>query len=262
MHAAHSPDGSRGRVPVASAHLFHFRSARDAARSLFVDRRRLAATPGLRFHRHVFAGSMLTEGFTFGPVDARRQMALCIWDDEAALDRFLGDHPIGRAWRAQTDEYCEVRMVPYRSHGTYRGLEPLAGLPSERPGDGPAAIWTFANIPPRGLWFFWSGIRGAAAKLLIIPELIAGTAGPEHLYRGAMTFTIWERLDAALGFAYREEPHRTIVKVVRDGGRLIDSMFVRLRPYAASGSWPARSRFAPRFEQFKRSLETAPAPSR
>ena len=69
-------------------------------------------------------------------------------------------------------------------------------------------MWTFANIAPRNLWYFWSGIRRATPVLLGSPGLIAGTAGPEHMYRGAMTFTIWERLDAALDFAYREQPHR------------------------------------------------------
>jgi hypothetical protein len=72
-----------------------------------------------------------------------------------------------------------------------------------------------------------------------------------------MTFTIWERLDPALAFAYREHPHRQIVREVRARELLIDSMFIRLRPYAATGSWPGRSRFAPRFERFARLLETA-----
>jgi hypothetical protein len=244
-------------VPVASTHVFRFRSPRDAVRSLFVARRRLAAIGGLLFCRHVFVGGLHNEGFTIGPVDPRRQMAMCLWDDEAALDRFLRESSIGRSWHEQTDEYCEVRMTPFRSHGTYRGLEPLAGLPPEAPRDGPAALWTFANIPPRGLWFFWSEIRGAAAKLLSSPGLAAGTAGPERLYRGAMTFTIWDGIDDALAFAYREQPHRGIVRHVRERKLLVDSMFIRLRPYAATGSWPARSRFAPRFERFASSLEPA-----
>ena len=114
-------------MPVASTHVFRFRSPRAAARSLFVARRRLAAIGGLLFCRHVFVGGLHSEGFTIGPVDPRRQMAMCLWQDEAALDRFLRESSIGRGWHEQTDEYCEVRMTPFRSHGTYRGLEPLAG---------------------------------------------------------------------------------------------------------------------------------------
>ena len=232
---------------VASAHVFHFRSFRDAGRSLFRERQRMAGVPGLLFHRLVFVGSPRTEGFTIGVVDPRRQMALCIWEDEAALGRFMRDSPLARRWRAATDEYCEVRMVPFRAHGAYRGMQPLAGLPPARPADEPVALMTFASIAPRHMWFFWRRIVGATRGLLASPGLIAGTAGPEHLYRGAMTFTVWQGIEPALGFAYREQPHKGIVKDVRAGERLRDSMFIRLQPYAAEGRWPARSRFAPGF---------------
>jgi hypothetical protein len=243
---------------VASAHVFHFEALRDAARSLVRERKRLAHTPGLRFHRLVFVGSPRTEGFNIGLVDPRRQLAMCIWDDEAALERFARESPIARGWRARTDEYCEVRMVPFRAHGSYRGREPLAGLPPGRPGAGPVALMTFAHIAPRNLWFFWRNIVGATRRLLASPGLIAGTAGPERLYRGAMTFTLWDGLDPALAFAYREHPHRAIVKEVRAEGRLVDSMFVRLQAYAAAGRWRRGSRFAAGFDQLVRSFAQDP----
>jgi hypothetical protein len=224
-------------------------------RSLARDRHRLACVEGLRFSRHVFVGGLGTEGFTIGPVDPRRQMALCIWDGEQALDRFLQGSPIGRSWRRSTDEYCELRMDPLRSHGSYRGQQPLADMPPSRRSDGPAALWTFANIPPRGLLPFWSSIRHATRELMRSPGLIAGTAGPERMYSGAMTFTIWDCADHALAFAYRREPHKDIVRRVRDEALLTDSMFIRLRPYHVVGRWPARSRFAARFESFARALD-------
>ena len=249
---------------VASTHLFRYRSPRDAARSLIRDRRTLSRAGGLLFRRLVFVGSPRWEGFTIGLVDPRRQMSMCLWEDEASLARFRDHSPIARAWREHTDEYCEILMRPYRTHGSYRGHEPLAGMPPQRPAEGPAAIWTFANIAPRHLRFFWNGIRRATPVLLGSPGLIAGVAGPEHLYRGAMTFTIWERAEAALDFAYREVPHREIVKDVRAEGRLIDSMFIRFQPYAASGSWPGYSRFGDSFAAFARSLtgsRSAPGPA-
>jgi hypothetical protein len=241
-------------APVASAHVFRYRSPREAARSLMRDRGVLARAEGLLFRRLVFVGSPRTEGFTIGLVDPRRQLAMCLWEDEAALNRFEQRSPIARAWRERTDEYGEVRMAPFRTHGSYRGHEPLAGLRAQRAPDGPVAMWTFANIPPRGMTYFWTSIRHATRALLGSPGLIAGTAGPEHLYRGAMTFTIWERPEAALSFAYRKPPHGEIVKDVRAHERLVDSMFIRFRPYAATGSWPPYSRFAGRFEEFARSL--------
>ena len=122
-------------------------------------------------------------------------------------------------------------------------------------------MWTFANIAPRNLWFFWNGIHRSTRVLLESPGLIAGVAGPEHMYRGAMTCTIWERPEAALDFAYRKPPHREIVKEVGADGRLIDSMFIRFQPYAADGEWSGYSRFAGRFGEFALKLcAQAPGP--
>jgi hypothetical protein len=249
-----------GTGPVVSAHLFTFTSARDAARSLARDRHRLAATPGLRFGRVIFVGSRRSEAMSPGWVDPRRQLAVCIWDHESALDRFRAASSVARSWREATSQHCEVRMAPFRAHGAYTGLEPLAGLPPRRPPAGPAALLTFANIPVRRLVYFYRGIHRSTATLLATDGLIAATAGPERWYRGGMTFTIWDSLEAALTFSYKREPHRGIVKLVRAEGRLIDSMFLRLEPYAAEGTWLPWSRFAGSFARFAAAMPSAPAP--
>jgi hypothetical protein len=249
-----------GAGPIVSAHVFTFRSPRDAARSLARDRSRLAQAPGLRFARLVFAGARRREAMAPGLIDPRRQLAMCVWEEEAALDRFRERSPIGRAWRAQTDQHCEVRMAPFRTHGTYQGLEPLAGLRGQADHAGPTAMLTFANIPVRGLVYFYRGIHRSTEPLLASDGLIAAVAGPERLGRGGMTFTIWDSLPDALGFSYRREPHREIVRSVREHERLIDSMFIRARPYAIEGDWFPSSRFARRFEDLARSMPSAPAP--
>jgi len=249
-----------GTGPIASVHVFTFRSPRDAGRSLACDRGRLARVPGLRFARLIFVGARWWEAMTPGWVDPRRQLAICVWDEEAALERFRERSPIGRSWREQTDQHCEVRMAPFRTHGTYRGLEPLAGLRGQTAPAGPVAMLTFANIPVRGLPYFWRGIRRSTGSLLTSQGLIAAAAGPERWFRGGMTFTIWESLPEALGFSYRRDPHRGIVKSVHEHERLIDSMFLRLRPYAVDGSWFRWSRFATGFADFARSMPSAQAP--
>jgi hypothetical protein len=249
-----------GAGPIVSAHVFTFRSPRDAVRSLVRDREQLARVPGLRFARLVFAGARRWEAMAVGWIDPRRQMAMCMWEDEAALDRFRERSPVGRAWRGQADQHCEVRMAPFRTHGTYRGLEPLAGLRAQAAPAGPVAMLTFANIPTRGLAYFYRGIHRSTGPLLASDGLIAAVGGPERLGRGGMTFTIWDSLSDALGFSYRREPHREIVRSVHEHERLIDSMFIRARPYAIEGNWFPWSRFAGRFADLARSMPSAPVP--
>jgi hypothetical protein len=250
-----------GAGPIVSVHVFTFRSPRDAGRSLVRDRSRLAQVPGLRFARLIFVGARRGEAMTPGWIDPRRQMAMCVWNDDAALDRFRERSPLGRAWRGQTDQHCEVRATPFRTHGTYRGLEPLAGLPAQATPGGPIAMLTFANIPVLGLVYFYRGIHRSNKSLLESDGLIGAVGGPERLGRGGMTFTLWDSLPDALGFSYRREPHRGIVNSVREHGRLIDSMFIRARPYMVDGDWFPWSRFAGRFADFARSMPSAPAPA-
>ena len=157
-----------------SAHVFTFGSARDAAREPSSrDRERpgrpRVTAPGLRFARLIFVGARRWEAMSPGWIDPRRQLAMCVWEDEAALDRFRERSPIGRAWRGQTDQHCEVRMVPFRTHGTYRGLEPLAGLGAQAAPAGPVAMLTFANIPARGLAYFYRGIHRSTAAVCSRP---------------------------------------------------------------------------------------------
>jgi hypothetical protein len=247
-----NPEAAEATGPIASAHLFTFESVRDAARSLARDRARIARAPGLRFARVIFVGSRRSESIAPGWIDPRRQLAMCIWDDEDALERFRERSAAGRSWRERTRQHCEIRMTPFRTHGTYMGEEPLADLRPRTAPAGPVALMTFANMPARGLPYFYRGLFRATEVLHASAGLIAAAGGPERLGRGAMTFTIWDSLPDALGFSYRRDPHRGLVKNVREHERFIDSMFLRLAPYRAEGAWFSWSRFAPGFEQFRR----------
>ena len=154
----------------------------------------LARADGLLFRRLVFVGSPRREGFTIGLVDPRRQLAMCLWEDEAALARFQERSPIARAWR---ERHRRVLRGPAWSRsgptGPTAGTSRSPACARSVPVTGRSVMWTFANIAPRNLWFFWRGIHRTTPVLLGAPGVIAGTAGPEHMYRGAMTFTIWER---------------------------------------------------------------------
>ncbi len=239
---------------ITSTHLFKFGSYRDAGRNLYRDRARLSDVPGLRFYSMAFTGSRFTEGMNLGLFEPRRQMAWCTWESEEALDLFMRKSPIARHWLDATDEYCELRAVPYRAYGTFRGTKPFAGLAPGKPGDGPIAIWTFANIPPRNLRRFYTRIKHGTERLLPLPGLIAATAGHQHFLTGAITLTLWRSETDATQFAYHLQPHKQIVKDVKRENLLTDSMFIRQRPFRVEGSWPAYSRFDERFEAFTRSV--------
>ena len=62
--------------------------------------------------------------------DLRRWALFAVWDDDAALDRFLRRRP-GAALAAQPRAFV-VRLAPVRRHGAWGGRDPLAGRRGRR----------------------------------------------------------------------------------------------------------------------------------
>ena len=99
-----------------------------------------ASTPGLR-HANVALTAPLSASVRPSP-DVGRAALVAFWDDDAALDRFLGEHKLAKAlaggWR--------VRLAPLRAHGTWPGLPD--DVPRQRTveHDGPAAVLTLGRL--------------------------------------------------------------------------------------------------------------------
>ena len=105
-----------------------------------------SAVPGLVFWRLLGTGRRDDTG---PGVDPRRTAMFAVWDDEPALDEFLGHSTIGRRW-SDIDEAWHVRLRGLGGHGSWRGVDPLEGL-EVGVGDGPIAVVTRADVRP-GAW--------------------------------------------------------------------------------------------------------------
>ena len=146
-----------------------------ASRATGAPRRRC---PGLRFARLIFAGARRWEAMTAGWVDPRRQMAICVWEDEAALERFRERSPSGArgASRPISIARCGWRRFALTAPTGVSSRWPACAR--GRPG-GPIAMLTFANIPDRGLVYFYRGIHRSTGSTARRPNgLIAAVGGP------------------------------------------------------------------------------------
>ena len=102
---------------VASFHLTRYRWPGALAELALTPgrRREWARTPGLRFARRLGTGRGAGMG---AGADLRRWATFAVWDDEAALERFLATSPVARAWAGRGIETWAVRLAPLSSHGT------------------------------------------------------------------------------------------------------------------------------------------------
>lgn len=215
------------------------------------DRRRLAATPGLRFARQMGTGRGVAMGLGG---DLRRWTLLAVWDDDAALDRFLAESPIAARW-AEADETFTVRLEPLGAHGTWGGVDPFHDpVPSTASGQiqresvertGPVAVLTRATISPRHWWAFYRAVPPVEAALHASPGVLA-VAGVGELPVGLQaTFSLWRSADDLRAYAYAiGSPHAAVIARTRREGWFSEELFARFRPYASTGTWSGRDPLA------------------
>jgi heme-degrading monooxygenase HmoA len=219
---------------VASFHLVRerpWRSALAMAR-LGTDRLRLARVEGLVFWRLLGTG----RGDDTGPsADPRRTALFAVWDDEAALDGFLAGSPVAQRWE-RAEEAWHVRLRGAGGHGTWRGVDPLAGL-VEGATDGPLAIITRADVHRRSWRAFRAAGPAVSEELRTADGLLAVVGIGEAPVGRLGTFSLWRSLADVRHFAVGMPHHREVVRRTRDENWYGEELFARFEPYASSGSW-------------------------
>jgi hypothetical protein len=201
-------------------------------------RKRLRA-PGLSYSELTTAAP-LGGGLLPRPALGRAGL-IAAWEDDAALDRFLGEHPVAQSFAGG----WHARMHAVRCVGEWSGMPWLPREPEPMEPDEKVAVLTLGRVRfPRFVPFLRAS---AAAEELVVgdPAVLASTALARPP-RFVSTFSLWRSVDEMRAYATgRHAPgHTDAMKAHSARPFHHESAFVRLRPYASAGQWDGREPLA------------------
>jgi len=162
-----------------------------------------------------------------------RATLVAYWEDDAALDHFLGADPLA----ARFASGWRVRLAPLRAYGTWPGLP--ASVPSTRQVDneGPVVVLTMGRLIPSQAIRFLRTSAKAEASVLQASGLIwaTGFARPPSL---VATCSLWEstRAVSAYAFGHSDPRHPDAIATGEAKAFHKQQAFVRFRPYDSQGA--------------------------
>jgi hypothetical protein len=187
------------------------------------------AVKGLR-HANVAIAAPLSKSLLPSP-SIGRVVLLGFWDDDAAVDRFLADHPL-----AQTlADGWHVRLEPVRAFGTWPGLPTDVPKPRGTSYDGPAVVLTLGRLRMAQVVRFRRTSATAAGRVVDAPGLTWATAMTRPPF--VSTCSLWENTSTLSEYAYgsHEPDHPGAIAADRAKPFHHQSAFIRFRPYGAHG---------------------------
>lgn len=205
------------------------------AQRLVLQGQKAAAISGMRYAEVVFAAEL---GTRLPRPQPGRVGLIAGWEDDAALDRFLGGHRLGE----QLADGWHARLEPLHCFGSWAGMEDLAGASLPAADDEPVAALTLGRLRLRRTRAFLKSARPTERDAVANPEVVAVTGfGRFTPPRLVSTFTVWRSLKAMRDYAFGEGgSHQAAVRVDRAKPFHSESAFIRFRPYASAGAWDGR----------------------
>ena len=238
-----------GRMGVHSFHLAHLPLHRAAGALL-----KAPSAPGLR-RIEVLGGMELgSPVFSVRRMQMQRMSVFAEWDDEAALDAFLKQHPFGQ----KLGEGWHVRLTFLRRWGSVREFAHLPEVAERSERDEPVVAVTLARMRLFQLPRFIRWGRPVERQVRDHPEATLALAAI-RLPRTVSTFSIWTNARAMTGMVFGRDAVQGAGRDSGDSARRHSAAMaerdrkdfhrefttLRFRPLSEHGSWEGQSHHVP-----------------
>src|SRR5262249_14163837 len=192
--------------------------------------------PGLRYAL-LFLRAELRPGLLNRPRPS--QLALFAeWDDDAALQRFEAEHPLGQRFADGSNLRWSARLHVLRVFGAWPACPELVDPRDDGDDDEPAAVLTLGRLKPSQTIRFLRASAEAETAALAHHRLAAAT-GPARPPLIVSTFSVWRTIAEMVDYSRGASPdaHRRAARAQHERPFHSRSVFVRFRPYAVRGDW-------------------------
>lgn len=150
-----------------------------------------------------------------------------IWENEKQAEDYFGKSTLIRRLARWSQHQIILEMQPYQSRGIWDGNNPYPSIPNSADNDGAVAILTRAKLKAKNIWDFWKHVQPVNTSLANANGRLFSAGLGEWPFSHPITFSVWENLESAKEFAYRQPFHAAAIKGARDGGWFKEDLFVR-----------------------------------
>ena len=206
------------------------------AMHMATQRPRLQRELGLRFFRLMGAGAGI--GFSARP-DPTVWALVCAWDSTADWERFAAGSAVMRQYAERGEESYTLLLEPLSAHGAWGGVQPFAFDPAAtaRAADEPVVVLTRAALRLSRAHRFWGQVGAVDDTLRGNPDLLLSFGVGEAPWFLQSTVSVWRSADGMKAWAYRDGPHREVVRRTRAEGWYREELFARFRLVGTRGTW-------------------------
>ncbi len=186
---------------------------------------------GLTFWKPLGVGS--GNGFSIWP-DWSTFGLLTVFESINHAQNFL-DSEVITEYETTSESHSHILMHSVKAHGKWSKQEPFASdttFDKEKP----IAVITRATIKPKLAYKFWRYVPSVSKSMDGYDGLVFTKGIGEWPILMQATFSMWQKADDMMAYAYSNEKHADMVKKTRELGWYSEELFSRFHPFEIRGN--------------------------